>query len=339
MKKILYIGNFIAAKTNYVTSADILTNLLKDETFVVKQTSDKINKIARLLDMLWQILKYRKDVDLILIDTFSTKNFYFALFCSQLARILNIPYINILHGGNLPNRLSKNPFLCRLIFKNANALIAPSYYLKTEFEQKGYQVIFIPNSFAIKEYQFKKRIQFEPKLLWVRAFDKIYNPAMAVEVLNLLLFNFPNAVLFMVGPTKDESLKSTQVLVKKYGLENKVTFTGVLAKKEWHQLATKCDFFINTTHVDNTPISVLEAMALGLPVVSTNVGGMLYLINHLEDGILVEDNNAKSMANAIEKLIANPEMGIQLAENARKKVEQFDWNVVKYQWIKVLNDV
>jgi glycosyltransferase involved in cell wall biosynthesis len=317
----------------------VLSDSLRKEGFLVYQTSSKINKIARLLDMLWQLFQKKNQVDLVLMDTYSTQNFYYALFCSQFARVFNIPYINILHGGNLPNRLNKNPFLSRLIFKNAKALVAPSHYLKTEFEQSEYPVQFIPNSVIIDDYPFKNRTQFHAQLLWVRAFDKSYNPTMAIEVLKLLINTYPEAKLCMVGPIKDTSFSETKLLVKKYGLENKVVFTGVLSKTAWHQLSQEYDIFINTTDVDNTPVSVIEAMALGLPVVSTNVGGMPFLINHEVDGILVDANDANAMANAIEKRIENRIKTMEITKYARQKVVNFDWNLVKYQWIKLLNDV
>ena len=162
---------------------------------------------------------------------------------------------------------------------------------------------------------------------------------MAVEVLRLLLLKFPEAKLCMVGPEKDESLKETKALIANYQIQERVTLTGVLAKAAWHQLAVEYDLFINTTNVDNTPVSVLEAMALGLPVVSTNVGGMPYLLEDGVDGILVSPNNPKEMAEAIVDLIEHPQQVITLTTNARNKVAQFDEDIVKDQWHKLLNDV
>lgn len=339
MKKIVYIGNFIANKTNYITASDVLSEMLKQDGYTVSQASSKINKTRRLLEMLWKIFIHRNQTDVVLIDTFSTANFYVALLCSQWARILKLPYINILHGGNLPRRLKKNPFLCKLIFKNAKTLVAPSNYLKISFENEGYQVLLIPNIIPIADYPFKERILLHPKLLWVRAFDNIYHPAMAVEVLKLVLLKYPEAELCMVGPEKDDSFVNTQLLIKKYGLENNITFTGVLSKSEWHQLAEQYDIFINTTNIDNTPVSVMEAMALGLPIVSTNVGGMPYLINHGNDGLLVNPNDVQAMAEEIVSLIELPSKAVEMAQNARKKVELMDWSNVKHQWYKVLGDV
>ena len=339
MKQITYIGNFIGQKTQYITASDVLSEMLKQEGYIINQTSNKINKIKRLLEMLWRMFILRNQTDLVLIDTFSTSNFYFALCCSQLARILNINYINILHGGNLPNRLSKNPFLSRLIFENAKSLVAPSNYLKASFENQGYQVQIIPNILPIEDYTFKERHQLKPKLLWVRAFDNIYNPAMAVEVLRIIVNKYPEAELCMVGPIKDGSFNKTKIVVKEYGLENKVIFTGVLSKREWHQLSVQFDIFINTTNIDNTPLSVMEAMALGLPIVSTNAGGMPHLINHRNDGMLVKTKDAQAMAEAIVHLIEQPSTTLEMTQKARKKVAQMDWSVVKNQWKKLLRDV
>jgi len=75
-------------------------------------------------------------------------------------------------------------------------------------------------------------------------------------------------------------------------------------------------------------------MALGLPVVSTNVGGLPYLIQHNKDGVLVEKNNPSEMTTEICKILE--ENKYSLAINARKKVENFDWNIVKSKWMKIL---
>ena len=95
------------------------------------------------------------------------------------------------------------------------------------------------------------------------------------------------------------------------------------------------DIFINTTHVDNTPVSVIEAMALGLPVVSTNVGGIPYLLEDRKDALLIEKGVAKDMYKAVIFLIDNPEQAIKKTQNARIKVENFDWAVIKQEWMKL----
>ena len=116
-----------------------------------------------------------------------------------------------------------------------------------------------------------------------------------------------------------------------------VTFTGKLSKEEWISLSSAYDIFINTTHFDNTPVSVIEAMALGMPIISTNVGGIPFLLQHLKNALLVSDGDVPSMANEIINLIKNPKLALQLSENGRKTVENFDWEIVKKQWFELLN--
>jgi len=335
-KVIIYIGNDLSKKSNYNSTMNTLSCLLEKEGYRIIRSSGKQNKLIRILDMCITVVKYSKKADYVLIDTFSTLNFYYALIVSQLTRAINLKYIPILHGGNLPNRLNNNPLLCKVIFKNSYKNIAPSMYLKTHFEGKSYKTIYIPNVIQIEDYPYKERKELSPNLLWVRAFDKIYNPQMAIEVLYHLKKVYPEAKLCMVGPVKDNSFQKCKNMVAKYSLDTSVSFTGVLKKEEWHNLSRNYDVFINTTNVDNTPVSVMEAMALGIPVISTNAGGLPFLIENNVDGVLVEKNNPEMMTKAIEELIE--EKNYQLSFNARKKVENFGWNKVKKQWFSILDD-
>ena len=336
MKKsnILYIGNNLVEKTNYATSMDILSSLLKLEGFTVYKSSSKSNKMLRLLEMCFTIISFRTKFDYVLIDTYSTSNFYYAFITSQLCRIFNLRYLPILRGGNLPYRLDHNPTLSSLIFNNSFQNIAPSGYLKHEFEIKGYKTLLIPNVIPIIKYNFKNRLRLLPKLLYVRSFAKIYNPTMAIEVLKELKKTYSKAVLCMVGPNKDGTLNDVQQLIDRYELHDSVEITGVLSKSEWHKKSEEFDVFINTTNVDNTPVSVIEAMALGLPIVSTNVGGMPFLVENNKDGLLVEKNNAIEMAIRIIEILEKN--NISLVKNARIKAESFDCNIVKNKWVEIL---
>jgi glycosyltransferase involved in cell wall biosynthesis len=218
-----------------------------------------------------------------------------------------------------------------MLFNHAHCNIAPSLYLKEAFEARGYtNVRYIPNSIEISNYPFTTRRFDTPKLLWVRSFASLYNPQLAVQVLKALRDRGLEAELCMVGPDSDGTLAEVQALARR--LDVKVTFTGKLTKAEWTALATDYNVFINTTNFDNTPVSVIEAMALGLPVVSTNVGGMPYLITHEVDGVLLPPKDVEAMVAAILHLFENPSKRALLIANARRKVEGFDWEVVKGMW-------
>ncbi len=333
-KTILYIGNDLSKRTTYTTTMDTLSYLLCDTGYIICKSSSKQNKVLRLLHMCIAIVHLRNKLDYVFIDTYSTSNFYYALFTSQLCRFFKLKYLPILHGGNLPYRLKKYPKFSSLVFNNSYKNIAPSGYLKHEFEKEGFKTILIPNIIPIADYTYKVRKKIAPKLLYVRAFAEIYNPTLAIEVLKELKNTYPKAILCMIGPDKDGTLEDVKQLINKYHLNESVEITGVLSKKEWHKKSENYDIFINTTNVDNTPISVIEAMALGLPVVSTNVGGLPYLIQHNVDGVLVEKNNPSAMTKEICKIVE--ENKYSLAINARKKVENFDWNIVQSKWIEIL---
>jgi len=335
MKQLFYIGNKLSQHGNTATSIETLGSFLEIEGYRVNYASSKKNKMLRFLDMIFSTLWYSKKTDYALIDTYSTQNFYYALVTSQLCRILNVKYIAKLHGGNLPNRLLKSPFLSDLIFKNAYKISAPSNYLIKVFEIKySENLIYIPNAIEIEKYNFSKREFHTPRLLWVRSFSKIYNPKMAIDVLYNLKKDFPNASLTMVGPDKENLIEGC----RKYALELKVdvNFTGKLAKEDWVNLSKDYNVFINTTHFDNTPISVIEAMALGLPVVSTNVGGIPYLLKHRENGLLVDDSDVYAMTTAITEIFNNEILREKIAINARNIVESFDWSGIKQKWFEIL---
>ncbi len=334
--KILYIGNKLEAHVKgTMTTLDTLSSLLKSEGYLVFSASSKQNKFVRLIDMLYSVFKYRNKANIVLIDTYSTQNFYYAVAVGNLCRLLRIPYIPILHGGNLPERLQKNKSLSYKLFHGAKTNVAPSRYLMEIFSSEGYEnLTYIPNTIEIQEYPFLLRNELAPKLLWVRSFAEIYNPMLALEVLEKLIKTYPEASLCMVGPEKDGSMEKCRKYAREHQLP--VTFTGKLSKQEWRQKSTDYDIFINTTNFDNAPVSVIEAMALGLPIVSTRVGGIHFLIEDQKEGLLVPPNNSDSFVEAIEKLCTTTGLGSTLSTQARKKAEAFDWQKVKVHWQALL---
>nr|WP_321233375.1 glycosyltransferase family 4 protein [uncultured Psychroserpens sp.] len=335
MKKILYIGNRLQKQTSNTSYISILGDFLSSEGYVVYYASSLSNKLMRMMDMVKSCLYLSRKVDLVLIDTYSTQNFYYAFVISQLCRVLKIAYMPILHGGNLPQRLKLHPKKSRMVFKHAKCNVSPSFYLKIAFEDYGYtNIVHIPNTIDIQNYPFTHRNYEVPKLLWVRSFSEIYNPKLAIYVFKLLKETYPNAELCMVGPDSDGSFKVIKDLNQNLSLNTK--FTGKLTKDEWINLSKDYNIFINTTNFDNMPLSVIEAMALGLPVVSTNVGGMPYLIKDKSTGFLVKPNNASEMAKAILDVIDNDINREMIIKSARTEVEQFDWKHVKKKWFNIL---
>lgn len=336
MKNLLYIGNKLDHKDSNITTIDTLGEHLEDEGFHIIYSSSKTTKLFRLFDMVISLIRNRNRLDFVLIDTYSTLNFYYALIISQLCRLYKLKYIPILHGGNLPDRLEKNPKFCHYIFKYSYINVSPSSYLKQNFNKHGFEnVKYIPNSIEIKNYPIAPKIVSKPKLFWLRSFKKIYNPLMAIHVMKRLIDNGVDCELCMVGPDGDGSFLFAKKLAK--DLKVNVNFNLKMKKKDWIALSKDYNIFLNTTNYDNMPVSIIEAMALGFPIVSTNAGGMPNLIDDGVDGLLVDKEDVDSMADQIIRLVNDQELVNKLSTNARAKAEEFDWDVVKLQWIKILS--
>jgi glycosyltransferase involved in cell wall biosynthesis len=333
---ILYAGNILSSHGYTPTFIETLAPKLS-EYYNITSVSDKLSQPLRLMDMVQTFYRLKKNLELVLIDSYSMRAFWFTYALAKLCRNYNIPYAPILRGGGYPERLKSSPSLCREVFGNAYRNISPSLYLKKHFEDAGFEVDYIPNFIPIENYKFKYRSEVGPRLFWVRSFHEIYNPVMALEVLRSLKESYPEAELCMVGPDKDGTQKKFEDEMNEMRLEDSVKITGKLPKNEWSKLSQNYDIFINTTDFDNHPVSVIEAMALGLPVVSTKVGGLPYLIDDGFDGLLVEPRNSQLFSNSVLSLIRDNELAARLSLNARKKVEEFDWEIVKHKWFDMID--
>src|SRR5690554_637236 len=235
-KQLLYIGNNLSGAGRTLTTIETLGNNLSGEGYSVKTSSSKKNKILRFLDMMLSVINNRNSVSLVLIDTYSTLNFYYAVSVAKLCRVFKIPYIPILHGGNLPKRLKTNKKLSRKLFGGAKTNVVPSRYLMEHFKEEGFHnLTYIPNTIELANYPFKLRKQIKPKLLWVRSFAELYNPLLALEVVEMLVKQGTEVELCMVGPDKDGSMVRCKKVAKE--LELPVTFTGILSKQKWIALS------------------------------------------------------------------------------------------------------
>jgi glycosyltransferase involved in cell wall biosynthesis len=307
------------------------------ERYDVVAVSNRKNQFVRLADMLFTIFKHRKQTKVVIIDSYSSLAFWYLWLAAMLCRLLRLPYMPILHGGNFPARLISSPRASRMVFKNALMNVSPSKYLQETFTKAGFQVAYIPNTVDISLYPFKMRHTAKPHILWVRSFHEIYNPVMAVKVLALIKVRFPEATLCMVGGDKDGSLQVVKDAASKLGIDSSIKYAGFVKKEDWIALSKDYDLFINTTNFDNQPVSVIEAMALGFPIVSTNAGGVPYLIDDGGNGILVNKDDAEGMAQALFNIIDDATICEKLSIEARKKAESLDWNEVQHLWWNLLD--
>lgn len=335
-KKIVYIGNFNSKIGSTLGVIEVLAPKLSED-FEMVAVSEVKNQWKRLFHMAWTVWKHRRTTDFVIIDAYSSSAFWYTWVVAQICRFSHIPYFPILHGGNFPARLKSHPKLTRQVFGHSAINVSPSVYLEQAFQKAGYSVTRIPNAIELGMYPFRQRGPVEPKLLYVRAFAEIYNPIMAVDVLAQIQKQYPAATLCMVGQDKDGTLEKLKKHASQLGVLDSITFTGQMTKAGWIELSAEYDIFINTTNFDNLPVSVIEAQCLGFPLVSTNAGGLPFMLTHERDALLVETGDADAMANAVLRLLSEVEFSQKLSQNARKSGEKYAWEQIRTLWLQTLN--
>ena len=295
------------------------------------------NIFFRIFEMVIFTFKNIKNCNYILLDTYSSRGFWYVYIISSIAKVYKKKYITILHGGGLPLRLKSFPLISKSIFNQAYLNISPSLFLKHHFRKAGYKTKYIPNIVNTDLYNFKLRKNIKPKLLWVRSFHEVYNPLLAVDILYRLLKKYPESELCMIGPDKDGTMIKVKNRIKELDIDKSITIKGYLKKQEWVELSINYDIFINTTSFDNHPVSLIEAMLLGIPIVSSNVGWIPYLINDNLTGLLSAPGDIDSFLNNIIKLLKG-NYSEKITIEARKKAESFSWSQVEPLWEKVFKE-
>jgi glycosyltransferase involved in cell wall biosynthesis len=306
---------------------------LRESGWQVYTASAKKGRAARLLDMLAACWKHRHDFDAAYVEVFSGTAFIWAEIVCRVLSVLGRPYILALHGGNLPVFARRRDARVRRLLHSAAAVTAPSRYLLEAMCSYRHDVILLPNALDLGSYRFRVRKPAGPRLVWVRAFHQMYNPQLAIQALRLLVPRFPEVRLTMVGPDKgDGSLQATRALAEREGLAGHVAFAGAVHRDEIPFLLDDADIFVNTTNVDNTPVSVLEAMAAGLCVISTDVGGIPYLVEDRRHALLIPPGDVGRLASAILEVLEDDSLAGRLSKNGRELVEPFDWSVILPRW-------
>jgi len=331
--QILLIGNFLSSVTGVRGVSEDLAERLSDRGWKVLVTSREVGRLAKLKDILFTIWLRRSEYEIAHVEVYSGLAFSLAEIVCLALKAVKKPYLITLHGGNLPNFSQRWSGRVRRLLRSAVVVTTPSRYLHEQMKPYISKMTLLPNPINLRTCLFQERYHHRPYLVWLRAFHNLYNPTLVVKSAALLVSEFSELSLTMIGPDKnDGSLQSTIALADKLGMSKRLHLPGKVTKQDVPAWLQHGDIFINTTNIDNTPVSVLEAMACGLCVVSTNVGGIPYLLNDEEDALLVPPDDPEAMAFAVRRILTEPGLAVRLSQNARNKVEQFDWSVILPQW-------
>jgi len=330
---ILFIGNYFESDRSNKNVWFEIPGRLEQVGWEKMITSQRVARPLRLIDMLWTIFSRRQSYDIALVDVFSGAAFIWSEMAARLLKHLKKPFVLNLRGGNLPEFSRKFSLRVEKTLESANRVISPSAYLQEQLKGLRGDIAVIPNPLDIETYPYRRRAEVKPDLVWVRAFHDIYNPSLAPKVLNLLMEKWPGVQLTMVGPDKgDGSLERMVAEAQSLGVIDRIKVIGGVPREEVPQFLEAGEVFINSTNIDNTPLSVIEAMACGLPIVTTNVGGIPWLVEDGVDGLLVPPDDPEVMAEAVERILKAPDLAGKLSQNARQIAEGFDWSLVLPKW-------
>ncbi|HEX8891049.1 MAG TPA: glycosyltransferase family 4 protein [Pyrinomonadaceae bacterium] len=220
--------------------------------------------------------------------------------------------------------------------RRADAVVVPSNWLVDVFAEHGLKARAIFNHIELDDFHFRERKPLRPSFLSNRNFDPIYNVPCVLKSFAIIQKQVADASLVVVGDGAQRA--ELEELARDLKLRN-VKFTGLVAPAEMPQLCDEADIYLNASNVDNMPLSILEAFAAGLPVVTTNAGGIPYMVSHEQTGLLVEKNDYEAMAAAAMRLLEDEELAAQMTERARAECAKYRWDVVREEWLDFYREV
>lgn len=333
MTSFAFFGPALGRHEGWVTTqGEVLAGLLAERGHSALVSSTHIHPMARAGAHARDLLRWRGAVDLAVVSVFSGRAFTLSSESILLARSLRIPVVAWLHGGGLPTFATEHPRWVRRTLRAADAVVAPSPFLARWAAHLGVPARVIPNVLDLDAYRFRERDPVQARLLWMRTFLDAYDPSTAVRTLAELRARGIDATLTMAGQDKG-LLQPTRDLVHRLELDDHVRFPGFVPGPDKADLFDRHDIFLNTNLVDNAPVTVLEAAASGLVVVSSDAGGVPDLLSDGVSARLVPAGSVEATADAVCDLLTDPGAARAMCTAARSVAARSDWPPVRDAWL------
>jgi L-malate glycosyltransferase len=233
------------------------------------------------------------------------------------------------HSGEAEDHLAKWGKLVHPWLRLADDIVVPSDYLKNIFARHGYRARVIRNVVDTSRFRYRERAPLRPRLVSTRNLEPYYRVDNTIAAFDLLARRYPEATLTIAGEGSEaERLKRLAASLVGY----KIRFVGRVEPAIMPRLYDQGDIFVNSSVVDNQPLSVLEAFAAGLPVVTTAPGEIAGMARDGETGAIVPADDPRAMAEAVADLLEHPDRARQMARRARDEVENYSWTEVRGDW-------
>jgi glycosyltransferase involved in cell wall biosynthesis len=264
------------------------------------------------------------------------------------------PYLRL--NANEKFLVSFNSFLRFFeegMLHRARKIIAVSHFTKWEltsyYKIPAHKIQVIHNGVDIKKFQpaadkrkIKAELGFSPDDIAIVSVGRLYARKglfTLIESMPAVVKRFPNAKFIISGKGQSDEMAKLNAHASRKGVKDNIIFTGYYPDKKLPLLYQAADVFAFSTFYEHHPFAVLEALATGLPVVTTTVGGIPETIQSGKNGLLVQPFNSKQFSDQILYLLEHPAEAAEMGTLARKTVvEQLDWRIVVKDAMKVYNE-
>jgi glycosyltransferase involved in cell wall biosynthesis len=236
------------------------------------------------------------------------------------------------HSGEAEDHLRRWPKTSIPLLKQCDAIVVPSAYLVRIFAKFGLPATAIFNVIDFHQLTFRNRKPLRPTFLSNRNFEPHYGVDVVLRAFAIIQQRFPDATLTVAGdgPCRD----ALQQLATDLKLRD-VEFAGTVTRERMAELYNQADCFLNGSRIDNQPLSILEAFASGLPVVTTNAGGIPDVVTDGVTALMVEIDDHEALARSAITLLEQPELAERIVSAARQECRRYTWEAVRAEWLKV----
>jgi glycosyltransferase involved in cell wall biosynthesis len=211
-------------------------------------------------------------------------------------------------------------------------LIVPSGFLQQVFAEQGQEASVIPNIVDLRLFSpSAEPRQTAFRVVVPRNLEHIYGIDLALRAVALARPDCQDIQLYVAGSGPDRH--ALQLLAAELQITDCVTFTGSLQREDMAALMRQADVVLNPVRADNMPNSVLEALACEVPVLSTAVGGVPFIVEHGVSAWLAEPESPESLAQGLKELRNNPSLRLSLARQGKTIAQRCAWSNVKQLWL------
>ena len=253
----------------------------------------------------------------------------FAVPAIVVARLHGVPVVVNYRGGGAAAFLAAQHRWVRPILARAQVLILPSRFLLEIFARYGVEGRIVPNVIDLDLFfppMAPRERSPAPHLVVTRHLEAIYDNACALRACARLVGAYPGIRLTIAGTGPERA--ALERLAHELGIQPCVRFVCQLSRQDVAELYRHADVMLNPSRAGNMPNSVLEAMASGVVVVSTDVGGVPYLIEDGRTGLLVAAGDDQAMAEAVARVCSDEALRRRLVDAAREEVGRYRWSEV-----------